>query len=1534
MWHFYSNIFLLVNKARHGKAGLLKYAGLFLLVSFLTSPIAAQKKKDGGGGNTSNKDVILFTCAKDIGNGLYLANFGYTNPTNKTITVEQEESYIFLSDRIEDSEFNGIQKIDGITSFEPGTHEKVLSVVFADNGHAKWTVAFGGSSDVKIRATFDSPVCEEDSFIVPVIGPGNGKTRGFVGPELLSLGAGTAGDTPSSIIYQVDANQRVLIQLVPFDGQTQAVVDVLEDVFGLAYNSDPQQSDFIVDPTLIIPNNDNPDGLGAIDVFFPIDRILPPEQPLPPMPALIDYFDIIKSAQALYTPFTSGVQEETGLAITQGDAAQGTDIVRESYRIVSEEGSVAVDGKGVNIVVFSNSFDANPTGGQQSNEEIDVEAGDLPGTAGEGNPNGYNTPVQVIKEYPYTFGTISDEGRAMLHIAHDIAPGASLAFRTGVLSPRDFELGIKNLSSTENTIALDDITFPGEPMFGITNIGEAIQDFTKDGNFYFTSAGNFYDNAYQSIFQASEGANIPDFVTDPDAVAHIFGGTDDIYQRFEVKNGETYMIVLQWDEDFASQNNMLGAASDLDFWVVDDQERLLVGNNYYNDGEDDSVDDARDPIEYITFRATADGQANFLITSANGDPGSLPFRYIIFVANSLQVLNYFDGASTMSGHPLTPEALAIGAVDFRKSLNSEPFTPQPFSSFGGILPGALMTDEAAAQVALSSFDGVNTNVQTIGQNEVAGVPIDGDPYKNFFGTSASVVHVAAAFALAKSAIPFWQETENTIDILQLFKDNATEVDSEDQLGAGVVNAANTFKQLAAQTAIQIRLAVNEGQVDSEGEPLVLSADSVKVTLTGKYFPEAPEDPNDPDPLTVYFGDGEDRIELEVDETTRTDTQLVVTVPPFIRNPNVVVNTAPLAGTVNNGGDSNALPIIEDGRIALRITANEVEIEYGQAYEDKFDFTVQGLPAPYADGLPDDKSLDEVLLELGLSPLPEIIFETNAEPPYPRVNNYTIFPCFEGTVNCSTTKVTELPEYIVTFKSGPFIVTKKDLTIIPEPVVTTYGEAINLDLNYIYDQTGISNNAEFLATISQAHNTTFFEDNTLALINRFKAVVNTAELLDLLDGGSWMATENTLLNRFKAVVNEMDLIDLDVQDFDNYIENRFKAVVNRFKAVVNGEDLLTEKVTFENRFKAVVNDGDLGGADDGNDYSPVFAVLHADDDSESGGSVSNFYSVNLITGLDVTPTPEFHYSYPGALFAPIGANFNITYDSSTITVNPATLLVETGDLIIDQGTIIDTSLISTTIEGYEYDETQVDVFPDGIPYIFEDANGMAYIPGATGIYFIKIAEPRNYEIEYSNIGTLYINPTGNNLRKIRTYLDCVEENFSDPDGLFYIAHYRYENPNEETIYIAEGPENQLTGPALYSGELPFIFLPGQGTFSIRFDGNTLKWELTSRDSTHKSSTTSNANANENRCDSGISGTYASFILYPNPVNGILFIDQNIPEVVNLDIIDFYGILYLNTSLDGRNSPVTHEINMADYPEGMYFIRITSKDNVNVYTVVKD
>lgn len=46
------------------------------------------------------------------------------------------------------------------------------------------------------------------------------------------------------------------------------------------------------------------------------------------------------------------------------------------------------------------------------------------------------------------------------------------------------------------------------------------------------------------------------------------------------------MLVLQWDESMASQENMTGASTDLDVYVVTDNGELLVGNNRINIGGD------------------------------------------------------------------------------------------------------------------------------------------------------------------------------------------------------------------------------------------------------------------------------------------------------------------------------------------------------------------------------------------------------------------------------------------------------------------------------------------------------------------------------------------------------------------------------------------------------------------------------------------------------------------------------------------------------------------------------------------------------------------------------------------------------------------------------------------------------------------------------------------------------------------------------------------------------------------------------------
>ena len=301
----------------------------------------------------------------------------------------------------------------------------------------------------------------------------------------------------------------------------------------------------------------------------------------------------------------------------------------------------------------------------------------MPGDGNDVHPE----PVSVLMDYPY--GEASDEGRAMMHIIHDVAPGATLAFHTGSLSPRNFEVGFKALAGLnesnelieldlKSNIIVDDISFITEPFFGEGRISAVINAFTDEGGIHFTSAGNFGDNGYQSNFAATLNTPATNFIDpDTDTRAHLFDGPggSDYLQKISVVPG-TYMIALQWKEAAASQVNDLGALDDLDIYIVDDLGRLLVGSN--------RVNIAGDPTEVIVFRATGSGDANILITSANG-PTDVPFRYIAFQSNGLTWEYNTPGTPTVSGHAMTEKSVTVGAIRYNKT------DPEVFSSFGGTL---------------------------------------------------------------------------------------------------------------------------------------------------------------------------------------------------------------------------------------------------------------------------------------------------------------------------------------------------------------------------------------------------------------------------------------------------------------------------------------------------------------------------------------------------------------------------------------------------------------------------------------------------------------------------------------------------------------------------------------------------------------------------------------------------------------------------------------------------------------------------------
>ena len=1336
------------------------------------------------------KKISLTSCITDMGNGLFRVSFGYNNPNNRVVKVKKKSSYVVIKRK--GKKYRKNEKIPGIKIFQPGEVKEAFFIEFYDKESVEWRLKFPKGKKQKAKVDANSPMCPEPPVIIPVYGQEFGKSTTSLGLELTALAQGNAGDEPSKIIYQLKGTgdaREVLLEIVPKIGRETQVRSLLGTTFGRQYlPNDPLNTDFIVDPQMVIDGD-----LATFDVFVPINRLL----------ELNNYPLDINFIRPLYIPI-----RQEGVALTQGDAAMFTNAVRESFVLERDEDGTPIrfpDGQGVTIGVISDSYDKQLAGpGQPSRATVDVQNRDLPGDLDtEGNvvfesPSNVQNGVKVLKDYPY--GVASDEGRAMLQLIHDVAPGADLAFSTGVLSPRDFALAIEDLALAGCDFIVDDVTYPFAPFFGEGQISDAIKAFTNgegnEGHAYFTSAGNFANRAYQSVFRASAlspETNIPALET---AKAHVFssiGAPEDVLQGISVVPG-TYMIVLQWDEPLASQdNNSTGASTDLDIYLVDDGGNFIVGNNRVNINGD--------AAEVLVFQATGTGTANILITSPT-DPGPVPIRYIAFRTtsdagtNGLEFTEYI-GAPTVSGHAMTSEAITVGAVDYR---NASAPAAQAFSSFGGALtnlPAQLL------QVDIAAPDGGNTTVLSIGNDITA----DADTFPNFFGTSAAAPHAAASFALLKSTLPAWYpegglpievdvETNLEADqLLQLFKSTSLSTGSTDTAGSGLINAEAAFQQIAAQTAFLTGFTV---ATEVGWEP-VMGLDTLNIVITGKYIQPG---------ASVSLGGQELAIVGEP-----TDTEIMATVVPFVGNPKLtVLNNSELPGA----GKSNGLNILPDGQITLKIIADDIAIAFGNT--PQFTYKVQGLPG-YEEvvfGLPEGETLNSVLAELGLQVLPEIKLASTASGLFPDAGFYSITPGFidEGGAPLELTEE-QLAAYQVVLVPGTLTISTTNLIVAPQDISIVYGEAVTVQLNY-FDENEEPLGPALEEAIRNAHAADFYQDegndNTLLLINKLRAVVNAEDILGLLnDGSSWMASDRIIQNKLRAVVNgEMNLIDLDVKNFDNYFDitepigNKLRAVVNKLRAVVNGQDLLNgtmqlqlipenaEEEAIPNKLRAVVNGTGLlnqEGDTEFGAYEKIFAVVDFEDgnptdeggDPEGDPNFNKVYATNLLSSLDVTVGEEISKVYPGAILSNLGINFNTQYRSANLTVSPANLFVQTPDVAIDFGVGITREYINSLIspvpvegcescpaslefEGFVYGETVESVFadpacnpeelPDGevcstlIPYYFEDifTYEKYYIEdaGEEGLmlpasrYFIKIGNPQNYVLDFGEgIGELTI-----------------------------------------------------------------------------------------------------------------------------------------------------------------------------------------------------
>jgi subtilisin family serine protease len=434
--------------------------------------------------------------------------------------------------------------------------------------------------------------------------------------------------------------------------------------------------------------------------------------------------------------------------VSQGDRSLRADLARRE---------TGVSGRGIRVGVMSDSYDCAPgafePGAPFTRAAQDVANGDLP------------RDVLVLKDLAAApSNDCSDEGRAMMQLIHDVAPGSPLAFYTAFESQEDFAAGIHALAAAGSQVIVDDIIYFAEPMFEDGIIAQAVDDVYADGVAYFSSAGNDARQSYESRFRLSNEPGIS-------GPRHDFapGRNVDGLQSTTASAGSVTLLSVQWDQPSLSANGRRGSQSDVDVWFYDKNgEPFEICSDDPDQvvcqipGFDANVggDAVETPI-MVNF-SDEDIEVQIGIELFEGPtPNYVKYAWFDLDAGVFTVDEYDTASGTVYGHANAAGAEAVGAAAWYQTEEwGSPLRPQcipaclnSFSSAGGspVFFGAngrrLSTPVVRLKPGVTGPDGGNTSFfffdlgfEVPGTSEPDGIP-------NFFGTSASAPHVAAVAAL-------------------------------------------------------------------------------------------------------------------------------------------------------------------------------------------------------------------------------------------------------------------------------------------------------------------------------------------------------------------------------------------------------------------------------------------------------------------------------------------------------------------------------------------------------------------------------------------------------------------------------------------------------------------------------------------------------------------------------------------------------------------------------------------------------------------
>jgi hypothetical protein len=482
---------------------------------------------------------------------------------------------------------------------------------------------------------------------------------------------------------------------------------------------------------------------------------------------------------------------DSSAAETAAIACQGSRTSEGDAQLHAAEARAqfGIDGRGVKVGVLSDSFDRDK--GAATSASADIASGDLPGP---GNPCKRRRPVEVLDD---AAGGI-DEGRAMLQIVHDLAPGAALAFASALNGQLAFADNIRALRAAGAKVIVDDFTYFEEPFFQDGPLSVAVNDVVAAGAAYYSSAGNsnivrgaadvgsLEAPAFRPSGSCPTGLS---FSYTTDCMDFDPGDEVDNTYGISVAPGATVRIDLQWAQPWN------GVTTDFDAYLLSSSDAVLAYSEYWN------ATATQRPFEFLAWTNPTGVTQNVDLainryTAVNGGDLGTPRLKFLF-PNTAGVVPTEYTSSTLGdvvgpsifGHNGAANAVSVAAVPFNDSNQVEPYSSRGpvtlyYGPVEGITPAPPISPQTPDKPDLAATDcGVTTFFAYF----------DGSDWR-FCGTSASAPHAAAIASLQYEARP----SASFAQIRAAQTATASPVDSfgRNAAGAGLINALGAVATLA------------------------------------------------------------------------------------------------------------------------------------------------------------------------------------------------------------------------------------------------------------------------------------------------------------------------------------------------------------------------------------------------------------------------------------------------------------------------------------------------------------------------------------------------------------------------------------------------------------------------------------------------------------------------------------------------------------------------------------------------------------------